>query len=406
MSRSSPKNPASTLKDDAEIKQFIQNFDHHSKFFRERHKDILAYLLAYAPIIRTEAHGGFWVFSRYDDIVRIAMDDKTFSSEDGITIPGPRGGAKTLPIDVDPPKSNFYRMPLVQLLSKSAMADIKPQLRELAGKLVADKVPAREMDVVLDLAQPLAGIITLRLLGVDETKWHEYAGPIHAATFQNGTEAEMIQGMMKYYGQVGSDIKDPKICAAGGVVQKLREYTARGRSLTEEELFSMVNLFYIGGLDTAQAGVGTITNYLAKDTSLRARLAGNPSLVPGAVEELLRVFAPQQCLARTATADTEVGGVKIRKGEKVMMLWAAGNFDESKFECPFEVNIDRPADRHLTFGIGAHTCAGLHLARAEIQAAIEALLAHVPEYSIVEDGTKFANDVGVVFGYDRLRIAF
>lgn len=395
-----------SLTGDAEIKAFVENFDHHSPFFRDRHKDVLRYMLAHAPVIHTAAHGGFWVFSRYDDICRIAKDDETFSSEDGIIIPKPVGGLTTLPIDRDPPASLAYRLPLNQMLSPGKMKALKPELRELADKLIAAKRAEGGMDVVLDLAQPLAGIITMRLLGVDENDWFAYADPVHNATFGNGTPEDMISGMIGFLQRVAQDVRDPQIAKAGGMIQKLHEHEAKGRRLTIDEIQSMVSLLYIGGLDTAQAAVGTFTAHLGRNPALRKRLVDNPDLLPTAIEEFLRVMAPQQALSRTATRDVEVGGVKITKGEKVLMLWAAANFDESRFSCPFSVDIDRKDNRHLTFGVGAHTCLGAPLARVEIEAALAALLAAVPDYTLVEDRLKFATDVGVVFGYDNLPIRF
>lgn len=394
------------LANDAEIKAFVANFDHHSPVFRERHRDILRYMLAHAPVVRTEAHGGFWVFTRYDDVCRIAKDDEAFSSEDGIIIPKSRGGGVHLPIDVDPPASLGYRLPLNQMLSPGKMKALKPELRALADRLIADKKASGGMDVVLDLAQPLAGIITMRLLGVDEQDWYAYADPIHNATFGNGSEAEMVAGMIAFHRRVAEDVRNPEIARAGGMIQKLHEHEFKGRRFTIEEIESMVNLLYIGGLDTAQAAVGTFTAHLGRDHGLRRRLVDDPSLLPKAIEEMLRVMAPQQALSRTAMRDVEVGGVKVSKGDKVLMVWSAANFDESRFACPFSLDIERTDNRHLTFGVGAHTCLGAPLARVEIEAALEALLAAAPNYSLVEDGIKFATDVGVIFGYDHLPIRF
>ena len=394
------------LKDDAELAAFVANFDHHSPFFRDRHKDVLQYMLAHAPVVKSEAHGGFTVFARYEDVVRIANDDATFSSNDGIIIPPPRGNNKFLPIDVDPPASLFYRMPLNAMLSPAKMAALKPELRTLADRLVTDKLPTGEMDIVLDLAQPLAGIITMRLLGVDESEWQAYAGPIHDATFGNGSEAEMIAGMMDYGRRVAQDVRNPELCKAGGIIQKLHEYESKGRKFTIEEIQNMVSLVYIGGLDTAQAAVGSFAVHLARNPQLRRRLVDDPSLIGPAIEELLRVLAPQQALSRTATCDVEVGGANIRKGEKVLILWSAANYDPTRFSCPHQVDIDRPEKRHLTFGVGKHTCLGAPLARVEIAAALEALLAAAPNYVLQEEGMKFATDVGVIFGYDRLPIRF
>ncbi|WP_448661602.1 cytochrome P450 [Sphingomonas sp. CJ20] len=397
---------AADLQDDVALRDFVSRFDHHSPFFRDRHRDVLRYMLAHSPVTWTEAHGGFWVFTRYEDVCRIAKDDETFSSEDGIILPKPLSDIRSLPIEKDAPAHLFYRVPLNAAFTPGKMRELKLELRALADELIAAKQPQGGLDIVLDLAQPLAGIITMRLLGVPEEDWHAYAGPIHDATFGNGTPEERMAAIIDYGTRVAADVRNPDYRKTGGIIQRLHEHESRGRSFSIDEIQSMVSLVYIGGLDTAQAAVGTFAVHLARNPALRARLAADPSLMPRAVEEFLRVMAPQQALARTATRDVEVGGATIRKGQKVLMLWAAANFDSSKFGCPFDVDIERTDNRHLTFGIGAHTCLGAPLARVEIQAALEALLAAAPDYRLIEEQMEFAEDVGVVFGYNKLPIRF
>jgi cytochrome P450 len=125
-----------------------------------------------------------------------------------------------------------------------------------------------------------------------------------------------------------------------------------------------------------------------------------------AVEEMLRYFAPQPGLARVATADTEVGGVPVRKGEKVFMCWASANRDESVFDRPDEFDIRRKPNRHLTFGIGAHHCLGRNLTRLEARICMEEVLNRLPDYVLEEDRLELIPDASSLYGYLSVPVTF
>lgn len=117
------------------------------------------------------------------------------------------------------------------------------------------------------------------------------------------------------------------------------------------------------------------------------------------------MWPPFHTLARYVKKDTKIAGQPIKEGERVLLIWGAANRDESAFDDPQSVNIDRDPNRHLTFGTGVHRCLGSNFARSELRIAIDRFLARVPNYHLLEDGVELQSDIGLVYGYRRIRTA-
>ena len=158
-----------------------------------------------------------------------------------------------------------------------------------------------------------------------------------------------------------------------------------GERLSEEELLGFCFLLVIGGNDTTTSLLGNGVELLARHPDQRAALAADPSLVPDAVEEMLRIAAPTQALPRTVTRDVERHGVLIPAGSRVMLVWGAANLDDREFPDPDRFDVRRRIDRHLAFGHGAHFCLGAPLARLEARVALEELLRRHPRYELAEE---------------------
>ena len=167
-----------------------------------------------------------------------------------------------------------------------------------------------------------------------------------------------------------------------------------GEKLTREEILDICFLFLIAGLDTVTDTLTCSFAFLAAHPDHRRRLVADPSLIPGAVEELLRWETPVPNVFRQATGDTEIGGCPISAGSFVAVNLGAANVDESEFPDPFEVRFDRAANRHLAFGGGVHRCLGSHLARRELRVAMREWHRRIPEYEL-EPGVELHYPVGL-----------
>ncbi|MGE0387407.1 MAG: cytochrome P450 [Gammaproteobacteria bacterium] len=393
--------PATT----AELEAFLDDYDQHSAFFTAHRYQIYRHMLEHRPVVRSPRYGGFWVFSRYEDIRTIARDPENFTSKEGEGV-GFSFPLPLLPSESDGEDWRCYRAAINSALSLKAAQAARPRMRALADELLARHRPAGRIDVVLDLAQPISGIVTLEILGLDPSTWREYAEPTHDFVYGRVDWDEALRRMTAMTDRVRADVAEQRRRPTGGLIEFLLGFQYEGRRLTTHEIEGIVFLMHVGGLDTTQGSVGSTAVFLARHPQYRRQMVQNPAIMADAIEELLRVLVSNQANTRTAQVDCEIGGVQIRKGDRIVLLWAAANLDARQFECPFKVDFAREDVGTLSFGLGPHRCAGSHLARAQLQTEIEALLAAAPEYRLIESEVELARDTSGIFGYERVPILY
>lgn len=394
--------------------QFVERYDHHTPQFGEHIDAIFRHLRAHSPVAWVEAYGGFHVLSRYADVMRVVRDDEGFSLRAGMTIPSNRAPGDppfVMPGDLDPPHSYVYRRLLEPLVTPAALTALEPSVRQLARELVDGFIARGEADLVQDLAVPLTAIVTLRLTGLPEADWPHYvaerrkanAEPLPPEEEMRRVNERFIWTHQAFLDGVAAQRANP---IEGSLIARLIEARIDGRELEEREFIAILINFVAGGLETTQALLGSAWVHFARHPDQRDDLASNLALMPGAVEEMLRYFAPQPGLARVATRDTEVGGVPIREGERVMMMWTSANRDESVFPEPDRFDIRRKPNRHLTFGAGAHHCLGANLTRLEARICMDEVLRRLPDYRLVEEGVERIPDASTLYGYLSVPVRF
>jgi cytochrome P450 len=403
------------------VERFVERFDHHAPEFSHEELPFRVYseLRRRRPVAHTEAHGGFWVVSRYRDVAAVARDDDTFRSAPGITIPSPYSDdlpeqvrarlPVPTPIMVDPPQFFGYRKLLNPLFTKAQADAREPEIRALVGRLIDGFIGRGAADLHEELSKPLPGILTCRLLGIPEAEWRRFADPFHQSIHERSTpEAEkrnrdvQVQNALAMQQMVEARRSQPR----DDIMSFLAKAEIEGRRLEPREILGICSLVLVGGVDTTTNGLGSALVYLARNPPVRQRLIDSPSLIPVAIEEFLRMWAPVTGLARTASRACEIAGQRIRAGERVLMLWASANRDPEEFPDPDRVDIERSPNRHTTFGLGIHRCLGSHLARLQFRVALEEVLARLPDYTLDEAGLRLSPDVGTVFGYVGLPARF
>jgi cytochrome P450/ferredoxin-NADP reductase len=393
------------------------HFDHHSA---ECTADPAGYYAAYretCPVGRTQAHGGFVYTTRYADVSRIARDDDGFSSSrastgvDGVAIVIPSGpGLEQYPIELDPPRSTGFRDLINPLLTPAAVDRLRPMIARHAARAVDAFIELGSADFVRDLTNPVPAAVTLDWLGFPEEDWARLAGPIHDIfAAPAGSERAMrgAQGLAYMEERIRELIRDRRAEPGRDAVSFLA--TARdadGEPFGEDELVSVIGLLIAGGVDTTTSLTGSVLVHLSRSPEQRRRLIESPDLLERATEEFLRAFAPSQSMARTALADTEVGGCPVRAGERVLIPWVAANHDPAVFPDPHEVRLDRDASRHLSFGIGSHRCAGAHMARAMFREMMTQVLTRLPDFRVLEDGLIGYPSSGNQKGWDAIPAVF
>jgi len=386
------------------------HFDQYRPEFGEECWDQYTSLREECPVAYSDTYGGFWVLSKYDDVRAVALDDRTFSSAQSVTVPAkPPGARLSIPIELDPPRFNDYRRALNPWFTPVAVEQREPMISALVDELIDGFIEKGSCDLVTDFTNPLPAMATLALLGLDPDEWHTYAVPIHAKTFLRPEKTKAPEFVARYAEcprRVQAEIQARRADPRDDMLTALLQIEVGGEPISNDELQDIVMLILHGGFDTTGSAIGNAMLYMDEHHELRDQLRARPELLPTAVEEFLRYEAPQPGLARVATRDCTIRGQSIAAGDRLLLLWASANRDEDAFPNAAEVIPDRYPNRHLTFGIGLHRCVGAPFASAQIRLALAGLLRRIPDYRIDADNIIGAETGGIVFGRFSIPMTF
>ncbi|WP_368641515.1 cytochrome P450 [Castellaniella ginsengisoli] len=309
---------------------------------------------------------------RHADVMRILLDHKTFSSQASRHV--------SVPNSMDPPEHTVYRQLIEPYFGPDRMAAFEPVCRRLCTDLVAALPRNAQVEIMFGLAHPFALRMQCAFLGWPDSLHEPLRQWIHkknVATLSGDTHAiaavatefdETIRALLKVRRDAGDQAPDD------ATTRLLRE-TVNGRPLAEEEIVSILRNWTVGELGTMASSVGIIAHYLATHPDLQNRLRRHPELVRPANDEILRIHAPLIANRRAATCPVRLGDKQLQAGERVTLIWASANRDEAVFGDPDEFRLDRDPALNLLYGAGIHVCPGAPLARLEIEAMIQALLA-------------------------------
>ena len=363
------------------------------------------------PVARSDQAGGFWVISRYPDLLFIFQHPELFSNAEQ-TIPhveDPMGSL--IPSMVDPPDHTAYRKILSPSFVPAAIKKMEPTVRARAAALLEPIAEKGGCDFLRDFAVPLPCSAFAEMMGLPAAdlpmllEWKEEAlhaglnpepGAIEAALM--GVRSKIISYFQDMYSN-RAKLDDPGEDLVGVLVKG--QFKGE-RPLTVNEFLRTCYLLFVAGLDTVTGQLSMAVTRLGRDLALRDELTTDPSLIASAVEELMRYDSTVN-LARKVTADVEVGGVQMKRGDKVLLLMTSGSRDEQQFPGADEIDIRRFPNQHFGFGAGRHRCIGSHLARMELTVALEEMHRLIPGYRV--DETKPARrHLEYTAGYDQLHL--
>jgi cytochrome P450 len=384
------------------------NFDQNSPEFAADPWSKYAELRSGCPVAHTDAHGGFWVLSKYDDVVKVAKDDATFSSVPTTVIPD-SGVYNLIPLQSDPPDVQRYRMALMPYFSANSLKKYEPRVRQFTSSCIDAFIQRGDCELVTELANPVPSMTALEFIGFNPVDWHDFAGPLHQLSFSaDGSEGrrQALLDIGKMDERITAAIADRRAAPRDDAISDLVAYEKNGVRFSDKELHGLVKMLLFGGLDTTMAAASNVLLYLSEHPELRQRLIDDPGLIPKAVDEFLRFEAPVHAFSRNVMKDTEIGGQTIRAGERVYMLWASANRDPDQFENPDEVDFERKPNRHLTFGIGAHRCLGAQLARMELRIMLEEVLRRIPDFKVDLKSVRQPTSVTIIWGRTSLPATF
>ncbi|MCK9564126.1 MAG: cytochrome P450 [Bacteroidales bacterium] len=339
-----------------------------------------------------------WVLTRHDHIKEAYGDPERFSSDRNNL--GALGVSwKLNPLEFDPPEHHYYRRILNPHFTPTAVTSLDGAVRDACG-LLMDRIAARgSCEFIGEFAELFPSYIFLDLMGLPHDMLPQFL--IWERDMMRSPEpAERVTAMRAILAYledfVAEQMKNPGSSLLKGIVaSRYRDE----RPLTKDEVLGMCYLFYIGGLDTVYSSLGWYMRHLANDWPLQERLRNNPDDIPRAVEELLRAY-PVAAPHRTVKKDIEFHGVRMRKGEDVLLPTYLAGRDPLAYPEPHRVDIDRNP-RHLAFGSGPHNCLGMHLARRELKTVLAVFLSRCHNIRIPA-GESCSYHVGSTFGVDRL----
>jgi len=324
---------------------------------------------------------GFWVVSRHEDVMQVSRDHKTFSSERGFVMvddlpPDILKQAQGQLLGMDPPRHSPLRRAVITRFTTRMLDELEPKVRAIVAGVVDDALQLDECDFVFDIAGKLPTAVIGTMLGVPPDMWQQLRewsdlqtsaqDPDIGGSDQSVQQASLDMGMYGY--QLACERRDGD---GEDLISLLINFEVDGHRVTAEEFASLFVQITVAGNETTRGLIAGGMYELLQRPELYRELAANPALLPGAVEEMLRWTCPLHYFRRTATADTELAGQKIRRNDRVVMSYTSANFDEAVFADPFRFDIRRDPNPHMAFGHGIHLCLGANLARLEARAFFE-----------------------------------
>jgi cytochrome P450 len=335
-----------------------------------------------------------WVLSRHADVKAALADNETFCSGGGLLLirqtadyEAPHFPPGNLLL-MDPPEHTAYRKLVSRRFLQRGVSELEARIRAVANHLVDQFVARGSGDLVTEFSVLLPAVIFGDILGIPSGEVGQFqtwsatlvAPAPNAEAMAAHKDAE--RAVAEFFARL---LQDKRTRSADDLLSEIANGDIDGSPIGDEEFVGFAISMLIAGNDTTSNVLSNGAWLLDTYPEQRALLRDDPSLLAGAVEEVLRYEPPVHGLARTLTRDIEIHGQQLRKGQKVLLLFASANRDEREFVDPERFEIRRRADSHLSFGFGIHHCVGLHLGRLESRIGLETLLTRLPDYRVTID---------------------
>ena len=373
------------------VEDFATDWDHADPEWVNDPYPIWEDLRERCPVAHTERYGGAWFPATHEGVSKIANDTENFTSRaviinngrpEGEDIPAPIGGAP--PITSDPPFHQIARRLILPALAPGPINALEPRVRSLCVDLLDEMKDHKVVNGGMDYAQHIPPAVISRMLGFPEEDEELFRSFVHlvvnAIDLPVEQRIEQFQPVIDYF---EIQIEDHRANPRDDLTSYLLDVEVAGEKLAIEHVFGTMILILIAGIDTTWSAIGASLWHLAKSPDDLARLVNEPDLMPIAIEELLRFYAPVT-MARLVNKDMEYMGCPMKEYDWILLGFPAANRDPKVFEDADRFIIDRLENRHLAFGLGIHRCAGSNLARMELRVAIEEFIKRYPRFELAE----------------------
>ncbi len=346
---------------------------------------------------------------RHADVREAAKDWRTYSSDAPFRVPIPSEEAvrtmRQLPIETNPPEHTEYRAIVEPFFQRAKQPDVIAKVTALIGEILTQALTRKSIEIVSEFALPVQSRALTYLLNVPESEadvwiaWGIHVFKVAGGEFKKGIVLEdyLHAQFDRAEANPGEDLFSALVTAA-----------YRERRLTREEMMGFGNLVFAGGRDTIIHSISNIIGYFGQNPEALAYLRADPKRIVHAGEEFFRVFMPLTHIGRVCPVDTNVHGVPVKADGRVSLAWASANFDETVFNEPEEIRLDRKPNPHLSFGFGTHLCLGAPHARLIVRGLLEALTERIERISVLESKEHIEHEARYerANGYDSLTVAF
>jgi cytochrome P450 len=374
------------------VTDWMTDFDHADPEYNRRAHEIWTELRDSCPVAHTERYGGTWLPVTHELVHEIAYDTEHFTSR-GVVVsnnrpdePAPVGPAP--PITSDPPFHQIARRLMLPPFAPKQIEPWEPEVRILCRERLDAMGPISTgesvVDAALQYAQHIPVNVISRMLGFpleDDDLFREFVHDVlegvNIAPEQRQASFDRLDEYVTV--QIDDHIANPR----DDLTSFLLSADIDGQPLEREHVSGSIVLLLIAGIDTTWSAIGSALWHLASHPADRRRLLDDPEIMPFAIEELLRAYAPVT-MARLVAEDHDFHGCPMKAEEWVLLPFPAANRDPEMFERAHEVVIDRQVNRHAAFGLGIHRCLGSNLARLELRVAVEEFLARFPDFELAD----------------------
>ncbi len=321
-----------------------------------------------------------WVVTRYDDVLDILQDPKTFSSA------GVEEAQALLPMMVfmDDPRHKQLRLLLSRVFTPRRIDDLEPRIRAAARQLL-DAFEGGRCEFMREFASQLPSIVICELIGVPKGRREAFLSFTEAMIETTPTGQSIEAPAARIYAEFEKLLAERRQERRDDLMSALLDAEVDGEGLSDQELLGFCFLLVVGGTDTTMNLIGNGAALLAQHPEERRVLLEDPSRIPDAIEEIVRMESPTQALPRRPTRAVEMHGVTIPEASRLILCFGSANHDERVFDAPDSFDLDRERKRHLAFGLGTHHCLGSALARLEGRVAFEELLDRHPDFTLAAD---------------------
>ena len=377
------------------VEDWATDFDHTDPQWVADPFPIWDELRSRCPVAHSERYGGTWMPLRHEDVAAVAYDTEHFTSRSVVVsevrpgpedLPAPIGLAP--PITSDPPFHALARRLLLPAFSPKRIQALEPLTRDLCVELLDASAGRPVVDAAVDYAEHIPLRVIVGMLGFPQEDADIFRRFIRMVLEDVDQSAEERQALVEdreldeyMDARIAEHIANPQ----DDLTTFLLEAELDGRKLDPDHVRGTMVLLMIAGIDTTWSAIGAALWHLAQHPDDRRRLAAEPDLVPTAVEEFLRAYAPVT-MARLVAQDFDFRGRALKEGDWLLLPFPAANRDPEFFPDADKVMIDRSDNRHAAFGLGIHRCIGSNLARMELRVALEEWMKRYPEFDLADPG--------------------